>query len=641
MDNLNTMSDVIQKILQNHGEEALLDSKLLTAMFADYAPDMKKESDLLQSFLLCNGAEKLLQVKNSSVQDQRSCMESLIHSLKKEQWVMESAAQYICAEFYRGITGYQWEFDDAETGIGAAHTNLDAHKSITIRPPQTLADRSVFVDVDGRKVNVLIPEHVDNGQVVCFPKKGKRSHGGKAGNLYLTIHIKESTRPVISLKTALIAVAAVAVLVIAGSLIPWGSDASANNGGASASHTHSWKEANCTSPRTCTTCGEISGTAAGHQWQAASCTTPETCAVCGQTGGSAAGHQWQDATYDSPRTCTVCAATEGLSLRDQAEQDKNAVLTLARSYAENHQYRLAIQVLDEAWDEYGDQIFYDTAAQYRQDFALYNSSQIAAGKFNSILRYQDGTVRIIGDPDQKELRAEDWSDIAYISIGDRHVMGLRSDGTVAVEGEKIQHGARYWENVVMISAGDVHSVALLKNGRVVADGYSNFNQSAVSTLMSEAGNHKIVAISGGYFQTLALLENGRVVACGDKNASATNVSGWRHIAAIYTGTEYSAGLKTDGTVVCTEKSWDVSGWTDIVTLAAGDFFLLGLKSDGTVVAVGEYIAYGNVDVSGWRNIVQIAAGHDHAIGIDADGYLVCAGSNSEGQLFEEGTNIND
>lgn len=641
MENLNTMSDVIQKIIQDYGEQALLDPRLLTTAFAENAPTMKKEAELLQAFLQCNGPEKLIQVKNSSVQDQRSCMENLIHSLKEEQWVAENAARYVCSEFYRGITGYEWGSDAGEDA-GSAGMNLDVHKSISILPPETLTNRSVSVDVDGRKVSVLVPEHVVSGQVVCFPKKGKRSGStGRAGNLYLTIHIVNSPRQIIPLKKVLIAAAAVIALVAAGSFIFGSRDNGTAQGNASANHTHSWEEATCMAPKSCTVCGETSGSPVNHQWQGATCTDPETCVLCGQTNGGAIGHQWQDATYDAPKTCSVCSATEGVSLKDQAEQEKDAVLELARSYAGDAQYRLAIQVLDEAWDEYGEQVFYDMAAEYRQAFALFNSSQIAAGKYNSILRYQDGTVLIVGDSGQKEMNANYWADIAYIAIGDRHVMGLHSDGTVEVEGESIQHNARYWNNVVMICAGDVHSVALKENGTLVTVGYSNYNQGNVSTLTRLADEYKIVAISAGYHQTLALLENGRVVACGDNSSGACDVSTWRDIAAIYTGTEYSAGLKTDGTVVVTKGNWDVSDWTDIVTLAAGDYYLLGLKSDGTVLAVGEYRKYGNIDVSDWENIVQISAGHDHAIGIDADGYLVCTGSNAYGQFFEKGTNIYD
>ena len=53
MANLTTLGDVIQKIAQDHGEKALLDSHFTLAVFMDLAPNLKKERELLRSFLLC------------------------------------------------------------------------------------------------------------------------------------------------------------------------------------------------------------------------------------------------------------------------------------------------------------------------------------------------------------------------------------------------------------------------------------------------------------------------------------------------------------------------------------------------------------------------------------------------------------
>lgn len=76
-------------------------------------------------------------------------------------------------------------------------------------------------------------------------------------------------------------------------------------------HEHSWAEATCTEPKTCTSCGETEGEALGHTWKAATCTEPKTCTVCGATEGEALGHQWTEATYLTPKTCSVCGETEG------------------------------------------------------------------------------------------------------------------------------------------------------------------------------------------------------------------------------------------------------------------------------------------------------------------------------------------
>ncbi len=74
---------------------------------------------------------------------------------------------------------------------------------------------------------------------------------------------------------------------------------------------HEWASATCTSPKTCTKCGETEGEALGHTWAEATCTSPKTCTACAATEGEPIAHTWAEATCTSPKTCTVCAATEG------------------------------------------------------------------------------------------------------------------------------------------------------------------------------------------------------------------------------------------------------------------------------------------------------------------------------------------
>ena len=76
-------------------------------------------------------------------------------------------------------------------------------------------------------------------------------------------------------------------------------------------HQHTWVNADCTTPKTCSECGETQGFALGHAWQDADCDSPRTCTRCSITVGSAKGHAWQDATCTAPKTCSVCFATEG------------------------------------------------------------------------------------------------------------------------------------------------------------------------------------------------------------------------------------------------------------------------------------------------------------------------------------------
>lgn len=76
-------------------------------------------------------------------------------------------------------------------------------------------------------------------------------------------------------------------------------------------HEHEWKEATCTTPKTCVTCEETEGEALGHEWEEATCTTGKVCSTCGETKGEALGHKWEEATCTTAKKCSVCGETEG------------------------------------------------------------------------------------------------------------------------------------------------------------------------------------------------------------------------------------------------------------------------------------------------------------------------------------------
>lgn len=79
-------------------------------------------------------------------------------------------------------------------------------------------------------------------------------------------------------------------------------------------HQHTWLDATCITPTTCSECGETEGKALGHLWTNATCTVPKTCSRCGETQGEATGHKWIEVSCATPKTCTRCGATEGKAL---------------------------------------------------------------------------------------------------------------------------------------------------------------------------------------------------------------------------------------------------------------------------------------------------------------------------------------
>ena len=178
-----------------------------------------------------------------------------------------------------------------------------------------------------------------------------------------------------------------------------------------------------------------------------------------------------------------------------------------------------------------------------------------------------------------------------------------------------------------ISVG-LDGVGLKKDSTVVAVGADIYGE------CDDVSDWKdIVAVSTGSTHILGLKKNGTVVAVGNNYDGQCDVSEWKDIVAVSAGDDYTVGLKSDGTVVAvgnnSEGQCDVSEWRDIVAVSAGEYHTVGLKKDGTVVAVGSN-QDGQCDVSEWKDIVDVSVGTFHTVGLKRDGTVVAVGSNNLG-----------
>lgn len=74
---------------------------------------------------------------------------------------------------------------------------------------------------------------------------------------------------------------------------------------------HSWKDADCLNPKTCTVCGKTEGSALGHEWTTPDvdlCEVQSTCSRCGATDGENKEHTPENDDYDcsTALNCGVC-----------------------------------------------------------------------------------------------------------------------------------------------------------------------------------------------------------------------------------------------------------------------------------------------------------------------------------------------
>lgn len=74
---------------------------------------------------------------------------------------------------------------------------------------------------------------------------------------------------------------------------------------------HTWKDASCQAPKTCTACNLQEGTALAHQFAAANCESGEKCVTCGLVQGEPLGHKPTAPTCNTLGVCTVCGKGVG------------------------------------------------------------------------------------------------------------------------------------------------------------------------------------------------------------------------------------------------------------------------------------------------------------------------------------------
>lgn len=330
---------------------------------------------------------------------------------------------------------------------------------------------------------------------------------------------------------------------------------------------------------------------------------------------------------------TTAAATLPPSA-DLEEERRQKLFQLADQAFSDGKCRAALEMLSSFTPQ--DEMIKSTRLQCNKSFSAMGTAIFAAGKYNTAFLSSGYGVSVLGDNQYKEKEANKWTGIQFISLGDRHIVGLGLDGTVVAAGDNSlgQCNVEKWEDIAMISAGDVHTVALTHSGHLLATGYNDKGQCNVDQLEKAANGREIIGIAAGYRHTLALLEDGKVVACGDESCYK-GIESWSNIAAVYANTTFSAGLTADGRVLIEGKTksgqdasyiWGCEWWPKIDMLALGDYFLVAVTEDGDVISAGLEDQDMVEALKGWENVWMIAAGNDHVVALTSRGYVLSTGA---------------
>jgi len=279
----------------------------------------------------------------------------------------------------------------------------------------------------------------------------------------------------------------------------------------------------------------------------------------------------------------------------------------------------------------------------------------------------DGWIRA----DMLRFVSDEFTDIVKVQAGDHYVTGVRSDGTVAILGDDMEHmpcidTVRTWRDVKQISSSTCSVYAITDAGWVMSAGrnseYGTWQAADISgrepVLLDENGYimeetwwnrenlsgvlpktargisfKKVIEIDRLVYG--GLTRDGRIIwfreEAGLHDAFAegmyTDIDMYfYHVAALRADGRVRAAVRANAWADESVKSaCRVEDWKDVVQVAAGVDHTLGLKADGTLYYAGTDERH-RAQAEAWTDIVQIDAGNGYSIALKKDGSVVMAGA---------------
>ncbi len=182
---MHTISEVIYKIIHDYGVNSLLDSKFVLAVFADLAPNLNKERELLKDFLSCGGAEKILGAVNKTEEIQILHVQQIVKALEEQRWISKQAAQYVCVEVYKGITSKELKVNLPDEKNGVVVQSEEREK--TTKSPVAILTFVILL-----LVGVCL---------IALNKKAPSNETNESGRITTTIQAPAATEPSDTSKT--------------------------------------------------------------------------------------------------------------------------------------------------------------------------------------------------------------------------------------------------------------------------------------------------------------------------------------------------------------------------------------------------------------------------------------------------------
>ncbi len=291
------------------------------------------------------------------------------------------------------------------------------------------------------------------------------------------------------------------------------------------------------------------------------------------------------------------------------------------------------------------------------DFASWKDvKQLLISTWYCLALHGDGTVSYLaGEAESRDaLRpVAAWKNIEQLAMNDNLlVVGLKSDGTVVSTNDRAlsEEGGYWggswgskenWKGIKTLASSFCGIYAVKWDGTVLGMGRKGWNDIESLCFASDSmfGLRRDGTVATNFSEEYS----------GDPRLK--EIAGWTHIVQLgFDNTGFAryvpVGLCADGTVCAVTRGydgeaygeWNFSGWSRVKTLYSGTDYTIGLRGDGTLLVTGG--EFGTLDylgqVSRWKDIaaIYVAPGdyeEDHIIGLKSDGTLVAAGNNDKGQ----------
>ena len=254
----------------------------------------------------------------------------------------------------------------------------------------------------------------------------------------------------------------------------------------------------------------------------------------------------------------------------------------------------------------------------------------------------DGTVVVNGANYSGQRNVEEWQDIVQIVGGRDYTAGLKADGTVLITNDQERFAdVKNWTDIIAIEGSTDHLLGLKSDGTCVAAGNGKDEELEVGDFEDIVTIYANRGSNGG--MSMGISSTGRVYMTGGwengpdwVGEETGNGEGQMRVTALYG--QYGSVLAVSEDGACRGLGEDENGQLSAAESWDGSQIVDGFCRQSTLVLLqnGTVLYAGKNDgmryqVKDWTDIIDLCGNSGHVLGLRKDGTVVAVGSNEKGE----------